>query len=344
MDLKEIIESLSTIFRLVTSSSSSATLSVVGLALLLVAGVFAYKAAKSKPDDFPTSMKAVLFLSLIGGMIFSAAGPSLALLKAVSIPKMSTNQAFKNLEENSEVKNVVRLIAYDPEVEPALAIDRLTKLGPSDQLYSFVASYDELVGYKVADALAKVGTSNKNIKRVSAIIFPLNAPLFPANARGLLQVIKEIEGRREIQTQLTKKFLDGKNSLNGEELKDLEITSIPSYRWDEQFGKKYPHYCSLSNEFACNPSTYSAHAYVGSISHDWHPLGFSQNPREDRCNLPTTKYCEYSGPNAAARDYSSKFGARAFLIRNLEINKIPGRILIDFDRPYDQVIPDIGRN
>lgn len=342
MDIKEIIEGLATVFRLVTESSSSAFLSVVGLALLVVAVGLAYKAATSKPDEFPRSMKVVLLFSLIGGMIFSAAGPSVALVKAVSIPKMSADQAFKNLEENAEVKTVVRLIAYDPEAEPALAIDRLTKLGPSDQLYSFVASYDELVGYKVADALAMVGASTKNIKRVSAIIFPLNTPIFPANARGLLQVIKEVEGRREIQTLLTKKFLDG-TKLNSEELKNLEITSIPSYTFDE-LSKNYPHYCLLSNDFACNPSTYSAHAYVGSISHDWHPLGFSQNPREDRCNLPTPKYCEYTGRDAARRDYRNKFGARAFLIRNLEINKIPGRILIDFDRPFDQVIPDIGRN
>ncbi|TWI07878.1 hypothetical protein LPJ38_03180 [Bradyrhizobium daqingense] len=344
MDSKEIIDGLSTVFRLVASSSSSATLSVVGLALLLVAGALAYKAAKSKPDDFPSSMKAALFLSLIGGMIFSASGPSLALVKAASIPRMTSDQAFKNLQDNSEVKNVVRLIAYDPEVEPGLAIDRLTKLGPKDQLYSFVASYDELVGYKVSDALAKVGASNRDIKRVSAIIFPLKTPLFPANARGLLQVIKEVESRAEIQTLLTKKFLDGTNSLNSDQAKDLAITSIPSYKWDDQFGKTYPHYCALSNQFACNPSTYSAHAYVGSISHDWHPLGFSQNPREDRCNLPTTKYCEYTSREAAERDYRNKFGARAFLIRNLEINKIPGRRLIDFDRPYDQVIPEIGKN
>ncbi|UPK36717.1 hypothetical protein IVB18_05020 [Bradyrhizobium sp. 186] len=184
MDIKEIVDSLSTIFKLVTESSSSTFLSVVGLTLLVVAVGLAYKAATSKPDQFSLSMKIVLFFSLIGGMIFSAAGPSVALLNAVSIPKMSTDRAFKNLEENTEVKKVIRLISYDPGEEPGLALDRLTKLGPSDQLYSFVASYDELIGYKVADALAEVGQSKKNIKRVSAIIFPLNTALFPANSRG----------------------------------------------------------------------------------------------------------------------------------------------------------------
>lgn len=343
MDIKEIVDSLSTIFRLVTDSSSSSFLSAVGLTLLVVAVGFAYKAATSKPDQFPLSMKIILYFSLIGGMVFSAAGPSVALLNIVSIPKMSPDQAFKNLEDNIEVKRVVRLIAYDPGEEPGLALDRLTKLGPSDQLYSFVASYDELVGYKVADALAKVGQSKKNIKRVSAIIFPLNTALFPANSRGLLQVIKEIEDRRDIQTQLTKKLLDGTNALNTEELRDLAITSIPSYKLD-RFSDKYPHYCGLTYEFACKNSTYSAHAFVGSISHDWHPLGFSQNPNEDRCDLPAAKYCEYTNWDVARQEYRNKFGTRAFLIRNLEINKIPGRVMIDFDRPYDQVLPDVGKD
>ena len=41
-------------------------------------------------------------------------------------------------------------------------------------------------------------------------------------------------------------------------------------------------------------------------------------------------------------EYGDHFGSRAFLIRNLEINNIPGRIMIDFDKPDQQVIPDIG--
>lgn len=341
MNIKEIVDSLSTVFKLVAESSFSSFLSAVGLMLLVVAICLAYKAVTSKPDQFPFSMKIVLYLSLIGGMVFSAAGPSVALLNVVSVPKMSTDQAFKNLEDNAEVKRVVRLIAYDPAEEPGLALDRLTKLGPSDQLYSFVASYDELIGYKVADALAKVGQSKKNIKRVSAIIFPLNTGLFPASSRGLLQVIKEIEDRREIQTQLTRKFFDGTDTLNTDEQRDLANTSIPSYRLD-RYSDKYPRYCALTYKFACKSSAYSAHAFVGNISNDWHPLGFSQQTNEDRCGLSPTRYCEYSNWDAARQEYRNKFGARAFLIRNLEINKIPGRVLIDFDRPYDQVLPNVG--
>jgi hypothetical protein len=45
---------------------------------------------------------------------------------------------------------------------------------------------------------------------------------------------------------------------------------------------------------------------------------------------------------SALNDYGDHVHSRAFLIRNLEINNIPGRIIIDFDKPDQQVIPDIG--
>ena len=114
MSLKDIIDAISTVFKLVTDSSSGTFLSVVGLILLVVAVGFAYKAATSEPSQFPPSMKMILYFSLIGGMIFSAAGPSVAMLNAVTIPKMSTERAFRNLEDNNEVKKVVRLSALTP--------------------------------------------------------------------------------------------------------------------------------------------------------------------------------------------------------------------------------------
>jgi hypothetical protein len=155
------------------------------------------------------------------------------------------------------------------------------------------------------------------------------------------RLVKEIEDRREIQTQLPKKLLDGNNSLNADEPQDLGQTSIPSYRLSS-FKEKYPHYCGIAYDFACKTS-YSAQAYVGTVSRDWHPLGFSQSPRADRCNLPVPKYCEFKDWTSAKNEYSSSFGSRVFLIRNLEIKNIPGRILIDFENPSDQLIPDIGK-
>lgn len=94
----------------------------------------------------------------------------------------------------------------------------------------------------------------------------------------------------------------------------------------------------------CDKPAYSALDLVGSLNRDWHPLGFSQKirPSNDSCDVPFASYCAFSDWKAVRSGFYNKFGARAFLIRNLEIDRIPGRILIDFENPEKQVIPDIG--
>ena len=306
--------------------------------------MLAYVAIKSKPDELSLWIKVALFVSLVGGMLFSAAGPSLALFYVsesalTSIQKMNSARAFRNLEENKKVNYVVRLIGYDPNEEPKLGIDQLKRLGPPDQIYSFVASYDELVGYKVKEALEKIGQPYVNGNKVSAIIFPIRTNLFPANARGLVQVIQEIEQRKDIE--LKKKFLDGANLLNPGELKELSSKDIPTYRI-MSFKDKYRHYCELSQQFFCDPG-YSSRTFIGGLYKDWHPLGFSQkSPPEDACSIPTSTFCEFQDWEKARAAFQNDFGSRAFLIRNLEIDRIPGRILIDFDNPTEQFIPEIG--
>ena len=344
MDIGTISDAIVRIYELVTSTSSTAFLSVVGFALLLLTGVLAYIAIKSKPDELSLWIKVALFVSLLGGMIFSAAGPSLALFyvsqSAVNtIQRMSSVRAFKNLEDNKKVNYVIRLIAYDPAEEPKLGIDQLKSLGPPDQIYSFVASYDELVGYTVKEALEKIGQRYVNGNRVSAIIFPLRTYLFPANARGLVQVIQEVEQRKDIE--LKQRFLEGNNSLNSGELQDLSLKDIPTYRITS-FIDKYRHYCELTHQFYCDAS-YSARTYVGGLYKDWHPLGFSQkSPPDNPCSIAVGAFCEFKDWEKARAAYQKNFGSRAFLVRNLEVNRIPGRMLIDFDNPNEQLIPEIG--
>src|SRR3954453_10000571 len=139
MDITPYVEGATRIFSLVGSSSAATLISIVGLALLLLTGAFAYTAIKSKPDELAQWVKVSLFICLIGGVLFSAVGPGIALLSVTekSITKMTSEQALKNLEDNAQVNYLIRLISYDPSEEPALAIDRLTNLGPPDQLYSF---------------------------------------------------------------------------------------------------------------------------------------------------------------------------------------------------------------
>ena len=76
---------------------------------------------------------------------------------------------------------------------------------------------------------------------------------------------------------------------------------------------------------------------MGGISRDWHPLGFSQmGIKKDPCGVPVKTYCEFEDWKKAGAQFKSNFGARVFLIRNLEIAKISGRILIDFNKPAEQ--------
>lgn len=336
MDISALGDFIARLFQLFTASTASTLLTIFGFSLLAVAGILAYWKANTKY---------VATLSLAAAL-FAAAGPTYGalLVEKNVLKKMDAEQVIKNLEDNAEVNYVIRLISYNPNEEPALAINRLTTLGPSDQLYSFVAAYDELVGYKVVDALAKAG-QGRDAKRVSAIIFPLRAVdktnLFPANARGLLQVVREVETRKAIQAQLNKKLVDGTGALNAPQMKGLEGLSVPSYRL-ANFKDNYRRYCELAREIHCGDG-YSAKAYIGALSVDWHPLGFSQkNPPLDRCTLSIPQYCAFTDWKATKNDYGDHFGSRAFLIRNLEINNIPGRIMIDFDKPDQQVIPDIG--
>ena len=341
LDLTGLSDFIARILQLITASTASTLLTIFGFALLAVAGTMAYLKAN-------TTYVATLSLA---AALFAAAGPAVGAIASVenTLSKMDTEQVLANLEQNTRVNYAIRLISYDPTQDPDLAIHRLTKLGPPDQLFSFVAAYDEMVGFKVTDALAKAGQRSNDVKRVSAIIFPLRSvgdtPLFPANVRGLMQVIREVETRKTIQAQLTKKLLDGTGALNQKQIEALEGQGIPSYRL-ASFHDHYPRYCELAREFHCDKAnTFSAKAYIGSLSQDWHPLGFSEkNQPDDRCSksISTQKYCEFSDWKKTKTAHGDHIGSRAFLIRNLEITNIPGRIMIDFDKPDTQVIPDIG--
>ena len=204
MDINEIFNSAGKVVGILTSTPATVILSIVGLVLLCIAGALAVMAIKSKPGEMPRWAKWGLFVSLISGMLFSAAGPSLALFYVSKnvLRKMPVEEAFAHLEANEEVKWLIRLISYNANEEPGLGIDKLARLGPEEQLYSFVADYEELAGYTVKEAYEKTGQKYIGGNRVSAIIFPLRTSLYPANARGLLKVIKEVENRKDVKLQI----------------------------------------------------------------------------------------------------------------------------------------------
>lgn len=287
-------------------------------------------------------LRSALFASLAAGAILAAVAVGLAPPRSTpsSFERMSAAQAWSDLESSRPVGHLIRLIAYDPQTEPWLAIDRLERLGPPDQLYSFVASYEEMAGYTAKQALEKNGLSLREGQHVSAVIFPQRTELYPANARGLLQIIRAVE--QEKGAAIDERLLDGANALTAAEAEGLQATGSASYRVSD-FRDLYPRYCELARRFNCGPAPYPASRFIGSLYHDWHPLGFSQiEPARDPCTLPAEQYCAFADWATARAEFLPKFGSRAFFTRNLEIATIPGRILIDFDRPDRQIIPYIG--
>ncbi|WP_422016402.1 hypothetical protein [Reyranella sp.] len=287
-------------------------------------------------------IRSALFASLAAAMVLAAVAIGLAPPRSAptSFERRSAAQAWADLESNRPVGHLIRLVAFDPQKEPGLAIDRLARLGPPDQLYSFVASYEEMAGYTARQALEKNGLRLREGQHVSAVIFPRRTELYPANARGLLQIIRAVE--QEKGEAIGERFLDGANALSEAEAKDLQSTDVASYRVSD-FRDLYPRYCELARRFNCGPAPYPASRFIGSLYHNWHPLGFSQiEPARDPCTLPVAQYCAFGDWTKMRAEFLPRFGSRAFLTKNLEIATIPGRILIDFDQPDRQIIPYIG--
>jgi hypothetical protein len=83
-----------------------------------------------------------------------------------------------------------------------LSIGHLTRLGKLPQRFTFVADYEELEGYSVNEAVRKLGGQIADSNHVSAIVFPRKSEIYPANARGLLQVIQRLANRVRPETNI----------------------------------------------------------------------------------------------------------------------------------------------
>lgn len=337
LDPVEIIKSL----QAAVGGPATVTLSIVRLVLLVLAGALIYLSVNNAPGATSISTRVLLFCSLIGGILFSAAGPGLAIFRTSPTPseQITKQAAFERLQQNSKVGWLIRFVAYNG-ADPQLAVGNLEKLGPPKQLFSFVDDYEELAGYTVNDAIEMTGA--KTGKRISAMLFPLpnDLDLYPANARGVLQVILEVERRKDIEIQ--KPFLEGQNVLTKDDLKELEHIEIPTYRV-ENFRDQYHRYCQLAEQYRCDKS-YSAHAYIGELANDWHPLGFARrNTGESSCQPAAIQSaCEFSDWNTSQKTLFSNFGRRVFFIRNLSVQEIASRMLIDYPDPANRIIPYLG--
>ena len=82
--MADFFQAVAQVLQLVVGSSAATSLTVVGIILLLLTAVMAYIGLDSKPDETSKSLKVALYLCLVGGILFSAAGPSWALYNELS--------------------------------------------------------------------------------------------------------------------------------------------------------------------------------------------------------------------------------------------------------------------
>jgi hypothetical protein len=362
--LSDIVRAIGEIISLIAHNATSAILSAIGILCLVIALVTLYKAVSAKPEDQAPWMRWVLFVSFTGGMIFSIAGPCWRLfeLSQSRIRVMPKETAFDRLESNTEVSWLIRLVPFDdlspPDRDeglhvsgtarqgdrghdPDASIGKLKRLGREGQLFTFVAPYDELRGNYVAEAVERLGEGHMP-QHVSAIIFPVpnagRTRLYPANARGMLQVVQEVE--RSDRVQISKPLLRDNTELDSDDVGDLRKLGLWTWRF-ENWKARYPKYCRLTHRFQCDAS-YSARAYIGEIGSDWHPIGMSEAVIEDPCNVSADEFCKIANWVELRESLLPHFGSRIFLLENLALDTIANRYMIDFDHPAHQVIPDIG--
>src|SRR5262245_23033421 len=181
------------------------------------------------------------------------------------------------------------------------------------------------------------------------MIFPLPKPedIYPTNARGLLQVIHKLE---DATPPITRRFdVMGHVRNKDQEIEDLNVTDkdtmvIERWGW-ASYGQFFKDYCEIAQQFRCSGDL-PVKSLIGTIGNDWNPLGFSSkrpvafscsdDARKRACSVPSGS----DWPNRNDNVFS-QFGARIFLMRNLALEDIPGLILIDFDLPEKQRIPDV---
>lgn len=345
---------------------SSILLLVLGLLLLLLALFFTKKILSLHARTAPTWLKACLFVALVSAVIDLSAAAFMRPLQVKTQRAASRAEVLKNLETNARVHYVIRLIPYDQASKDYLSIAKLTNLGRccdpastdpanlacvkdpdpqrcTQQRYVFVADYAEVRGLPVREAIERVGGSLERAVGVSAIIFPLDErSLYPANARGLLQIVDKVDAMHANESNYV--GFDLKSKLNTQI--ELSDTSIPSYSW-AQAAESYPAHCRLAEQFRCavhQGHPFSAALRIGQLTRDWHPLGLARRTEEDPCR-PKIDHCSVSSPAwATVTDQLIKEDqiARAFLIDNYPIASLRGRYMIDYDDPNTQTIADIG--
>jgi hypothetical protein len=352
MDPKPYTDALHLAFESFSSNTPATAFSVFALVLLIIGLVLALVPIKTEAK-FSRWYAILMASSLAIGMLCALIGPGLAILDSrTTIAKVTRHESLSNLKDNRRVSWLIRLIVYNPlqpdEANKLISVEEtdfrlgdVPNLGKLPQRFSFVADYEELRGYNVMDAVRMVGGEIKDFQYVLAIIFPvglIDDHLYPADARGLLQVVDRIqsEDKNSGDPKIHNPYPIHKK-INDPEYHDLNDFDIQTWAWGS-YQKFYHHYCEMALEF--RDGKYDTRDYIGTIMSDWNPLGFSriktQSPEQKE-----TPVCQIKDWDDVMRQYSGSFGARSFLLKNFDVKRIVGRYLLHFNTPNRQVIPDI---
>lgn len=335
--MDQYVKELGDVFSLISQTNFPTIFVTVGLLLIALSAYYSFKAIGKKPEEFLLYQRVLLFITLFAGVFSIGLGASAALLHVFDNPikQVAASEAFENLRDNRRIDWLIRLIPFSPSTENYLSIAELKTIGPTDAQYVFVGSYHELKGRTVQKAVEMLGGSVDPGQRVSAIIFRLRK-IFPANARGLLQVVAKIDSG--INEPNAKKL--NLNNLEPAEQSDLTKEDLPSWAWSS-YSRYYEGYCKIAMRFRCSEPPYSARKFMSALSRDWHPIGISRINQTDLCNDPGGT-CKVDSWEDARKKLLPEFGARVFFMQNYQLNALGDRYLIDFGEPDKQIIPEIG--
>lgn len=345
-DETSILDKLPQLINAVSHSNESSVVTAFGFLFAICTMALVYKAVKSDPDEFDTKYQVLTYLSFFVTLLMAMLGPAIGLLhlpldSGVTRP-VSSKQILDDLRTNAAVTRLIRLLPYTPGTQIDLRLSNLQQLGTPRQRFTFVADYEELRGNKVSEAVHKVGGRVNSGQHVSAIIFPLQGrQLYPANARGLLQIIQTLDR----QSRSTAGYVPVDfQPLGQDALRDLELTGQRDYWAWESYGPRfYGSYCRLTQQVRCKAQPYSVLELLGGIYEDWHPLGFSfATPPSNVCARPDVKEAQCSIEDWKQTDqYLRSIGTRVFMIENLKLSELSGIVLMDFAEPYNDRIPTL---
>jgi hypothetical protein len=197
LDPQDLVNAISQVIDSFKASSSATAFSVFAFLLLVAVILLAKLWSKSK---FTIALLGIVLVCAVSCLLV---GPGLALYDARRPFQIVTrNQAFLNLRDNKHVNWLTRFIVFDPfssdNIQKMLSQGDIPNLANPDFVFTFVSSNQELRNRTVIEAVQMVGGQIRDKDHVWAIAFPLEetdetkVSLYPANARGVLQVIRAV--------------------------------------------------------------------------------------------------------------------------------------------------------